>query len=113
MTRLLQKPVLLLAALLLVAGCASPEERFVEASVKSGTVTDRKVLKCAAAKLKKDLGTDQFGQLIQELELIAAKKKTPAEANMKLMGAMTVATGACAVTGAIDGILGTGKKEES
>lgn len=111
MIPLQRKLILLFGALMLVAGCASPEERFIEASVKSGPVTDREVLKCAAEKLKKQLGPEQFEQLIEELELIGAKKKSAADANVKLMGAMTVANGACAVTGAIDGLFGGGDKK--
>ncbi len=103
---------ILLTAVLLLTACASPEERFAKAAAREGTVTDPEVLKCAGAKLKTQLGAEKFDKLIEELELIGAKKKSAADADLKLMGAMTVATGACAVSGALDGIMGGGKKGE-
>ncbi len=90
--------IIILLSLGFLAGCSSPEEQFIEAAVKEGSVTDRKVLACAADKLKADLPEDQFQQLIEDLEMIADKKKSKGDASLKLMGAMTLATAGCAVS---------------
>lgn len=89
---------LIFSALFLLSACASPKERFVEAASKEGTVTDKKVLECAADKLQTKLSEEDFGQLVDQLEKISTKEMKTSDASPRLMGAMTVATGACAVS---------------
>lgn len=81
----------------ILAGCSSPKEQFIDAAIREGSVTDPKVLACAADKLQAEMGDERFLKLVEELGLIADKKKDKGDASLKLMGAYTVTTAACAV----------------
>lgn len=81
----------------LLSGCSSPKEKFIDAATREGSVTDPKVLACAADKLQKEMGEERFSKLVEELAMIADKEKDKGDASLKLMGAYTVATAACAV----------------
>ncbi len=97
MSPLLSRPIIIFVSLCLLSGCASPKEKFIDAATREGSVTDPKVLACAADKLQKEMGDERFSKLVEELEMIADKKKDKGDASLKLMGAYTVATAACAV----------------
>lgn len=90
---------LILAFIILgiLAGCSSPKEQFMESAIREGSVTDPKILACAADKLQAEMGDERFLKLVEELGLIADKKKDKGDASLKLMGAYTVTTAACAV----------------
>ncbi len=93
----------------ILAGCSSPKEQFIDAAIREGSVTDPKVLACAADKLQTEMGEERFLKLVEELSLIAENKKDKGDASLKLMGAYTVTTAACAV-GDLFG-LGGGKEK--
>ncbi|QPJ61651.1 MAG: hypothetical protein G3M70_07035 [Candidatus Nitronauta litoralis] len=97
MSPLFSRPIMILLSLCMLSGCSSPEEKFIDAATREGSVTDPKVLSCAADNLQKEMSEERFSKLVEELTLIADKKKDKGDASIKLMGAYTLATTACAV----------------
>jgi len=89
----------LLLVSVFIAGCSNPRDRFIDATME-GKVKNKKnieLMECVADRLQKKLSDEEFKEITEDIIKINQKKITPLEANLKLIGMLTVANLACKI----------------
>ena len=93
------KGLVVLLLSIIIAGCSSPRDRFIDAAMegKEKNKKNKELVGCVADRLHKKLSPEEFKEITEDLLKINKKEITPLEANLKLIGMMAVANLACKI----------------
>lgn len=93
------KGLVVLLISVFIAGCSSPRDRFIDAAMegKEKNKKNKEMVGCVADRLHKELSIEEFKEITEDLLKVNKKEITLLEANLKLIGMMTIANLACKI----------------